>query len=265
MRIQRLLIQISSMVVFMLLWNGCQAIPKEKVEFASPGKSSAPSFALVELFTSEGCSSSPPADDLLAEIVAEFRARNQPVFALAFHVDYWNSLGWEDPFSTSAYSERQRRYAQVSDSRLVYTPQMIVNGKQEFVGSSRAKAYRSIKSALAQPAQITLTLGKSKTSHDRFLALDYEVSQALTDAVLHIALVEQGIVQQVPRGENAGRTLRHENVVRVLKTVSLNKTLQGQVLLPIPSSIVLENSSVIGYVQDSTTMRVLAAATLDWL
>ncbi|HEU4536787.1 MAG TPA: DUF1223 domain-containing protein, partial [Polyangiaceae bacterium] len=117
-------------------------------------------FALVELFTSEGCSSCPPADEALDELAVDAERRGLPVYALSFHVDYWNSLGWVDPFSTSAYTHRQEAYAGRAGSRGLYTPQMFVNGGEGFIGSDRGRARRDVDRALgaAPPAAPRLGL-----------------------------------------------------------------------------------------------------------
>ena len=229
-------------------------------ELADSGKipPAAQPFAVIELFTSEGCSSCPPADDLLAEIAAEARQKGQRIFPLAFHVDYWNDLGWPDPFSDRTYSPRQHEYAQVFDPSRVYTPQMVVNGADAFVGSDRDRAHRSIRAALSRPSPVALALKAVPVGSDT-LAVSYAVSGAPTDAVLNVALVERGLVTRVLRGENAGRTLRHENVVRVFRTVSLDSA-TGTLRLPIPPAVVRQNSSLVGYVQTPENMAVLGAA-----
>src|SRR5262245_48953789 len=112
-----------------------------------PGAASASGFAVVELFTSEGCSSCPPADRLLADL-----AKRPGVYALEFHVDYWNSLGWRDPYSAAAYSDRQRMYGDD-----IYTPQMVVNGTNLFVGSNRARAEAAIAAGLSAPPKVGLS------------------------------------------------------------------------------------------------------------
>ena len=230
---------------------------KEGPVFAGEHENSPASrpFAVVELFTSEGCSSCPPADDLLAEIAAEARQKGQRIFPLAFHVDYWNDLGWTDPFSDHAYSRRQHEYAQVFDPRRVYTPQMVVNGADAFVGSDRDRAHRSIRTALSRPSPVAVALKAAPVGSDT-LAVTYEVSGAPTDAILNIALIERGLVTRVPRGENAGRTLRHENVVRVFRTLPVGS---GTLRLPIPTAVVRQNSSLVGYVQNPQDMAVLGA------
>lgn len=208
------------------------------------GISAAEPFAVVELFTSEGCSSCPPADAVLNEL-----ARQPHVFALAFHVDYWNYLGWPDPFSNAKYTDRQRTY-----SRDIYTPQMIVNGTEIFVGSDRSRAQRVIAAALKRRAAVNLHLTW------RNGAVDYEVTGASPEDVLQLALVESGLVQKVPRGENAGRTLRHDNVVRAFVSVSLDKNATGSAKLPAPTG---NNSAIIGFVQQPASKAVLAATSVD--
>ena len=110
-----------------------------QADAAKGGEDAEPGFAVVELFTSEGCSSCPPADALLAEQVRDAREHGRPVYCLAFQVDYWNRLGWADPYSDAGFSRRQNDYAQAFQSDRVYTPQVVVNGTEEFVGSDRAQ------------------------------------------------------------------------------------------------------------------------------
>src|SRR5689334_14081460 len=110
---------------------------------AAPRRAAAQPFALVELFTSEGCSSCPPADRVLARLAAEARASGRRIFPLSFHVDYWNGLGWRDPWSTRTFTERQRNYARALGWR-TYTPQMVINGAEHFVGSDERHARESI-------------------------------------------------------------------------------------------------------------------------
>src|SRR5271167_1475342 len=135
-----------------LVWLSAHSLAQSS---GSPHQGGAP-CAVVELFTSEGCSSCPPADAALAEMAANARKSGAPVFALAFHVDYWNYLGWTDRFSDAAYTRRQSDYARAFNTDQVYTPQMIVNGVDQFVGSDRDAAKRAIDAALAKPAPATV-------------------------------------------------------------------------------------------------------------
>src|SRR5262249_22204116 len=123
------------------------------VLLAWPAWASASSgVAVVELFTSEGCSSCPPADDLLIEIARDARQAKRAVYPLAFHVDYWDDLGWKDPYGSGVYSKRQGDYVAAFGGEGPYTPEMVVNGRVGFVGSRREQARREIARALEQPA-----------------------------------------------------------------------------------------------------------------
>jgi hypothetical protein len=208
-------------------------------------------IAVIELFTSEGCSSCPPADRLLRDLAARNDAR---LFPLAFHVDYWNRLGWRDPFSDAAYSQRQRAYARAVGTGRVYTPQMIVNGQREFVGSRRGEAERAIQQTLDVPVAATVDL--RTILEGRAVSVDYAVANAPDDAVLHLALVQCEAEQDVARGENAGRTLRHANVVRAFETVPAKA---GRQVLALPDGMTAMNAAVVGYAQDPATMKIVAA------
>jgi hypothetical protein len=238
---------------------------------ASPGRAEEPSareqtgrgVAVVELFTSEGCSSCPPADELLSEMVKDTEGHNQRVFCLAFHVDYWNRLGWADPNSDVAFSRRQQDYASALKLNQVYTPQMVVNGSTELVGSDRKLARQAIERALRQPTRATVKVRQETRKDTGSLLLAYEVGQAARGNVLNLAVVERGLVSKVKRGENGGRTLRHENVVRVFKTIRLDEGSNGIVELKLPADLVLKNSSAIAYIQDSNTWAVLGASAIE--
>jgi hypothetical protein len=235
-----------------------------------PSKAAAANgVAVVELFTSEGCSSCPPADELLAKFVASSRAKDGPdsarrVYALAFHVDYWDGLGWRDRFSDAAFSERQRHYANAANSDRIYTPQMIVNGTTEFVGSDAAAAKRAVAAAQARPADVAVKLTATVSNPRNAVAVEYDlddVSRLPEGAVLNVALVERGLETAVKNGENGGRTLKHDNVVRWFTTVAPKK--HDVVSVPLPDHLRRENASVIAYVQQKGPGRVLGAAALD--
>ncbi len=235
---------------------------KEKEVQANSEETGTP-VAVVELFTSEGCSNCPPADDLLGEIVTDAQKRQQRVYCLSFHVDYWNHLGWRDPYSDAAFSRRQQGYAKVFKSDQVYTPQMVVNGSTEFVGSDRARARKHIDTALKQPARARVKVNQEEKKAPNALVIGYEVSQAPRGSILNVAVVERGLASQVKRGENGGRTLRHQNVVRAFQTIRLGDTEKGTVQLQLPADLVSKNSSVIAYVQDSDTWAVFGATAIE--
>lgn len=240
-----------------LVAAGCDAAaaPNDRAGAPAPAADKT-GFAVVELFTSEGCSSCPPADKLLADLAAEARRAGKPIYFLAFHVDYWNNLGWTDPFSDAAYSQRQRDCAAAFKTDSIYTPQMIVNGRTEFVGSDRATATRAIQAALAKPAACAIDLKSTFDAKSKTVTIDYKINNAPANSKLNLALVESGLSTNVPRGENAGRTLPHSKVVRAFKTVDVPAGGAGRIPLPIGPTMNLDQAEVVAYVQsiDRTTL-----------
>jgi len=220
-------------------------------------RGAAPPAVVVELFTSEGCSSCPPADAILRRIATDMAGRG--VVALSFHVDYWNGLGWPDPFSAPAYTTRQEAYARALGGSGLYTPEMVVGGRDAFVGSDQSHALASIEKALARPPAASITL-EASVEAGRTVAASYVVRGAGTGALLHVAIAERGIVSHVARGENAGRTLQHENVVRAFQTLRLPSTLRGRVRIELPASADLRRSMLAAFVQEPSSMEILGAA-----
>lgn len=219
-------------------------------------------FAVVELFTSEGCSSCPPADKLLRKIINDAGKNQQNIYGLGFHVSYWNQLGWRDKFSDEAFTERQKKYAKVLPNTQVYTPQMIVNGVDVFVGSNTEEAEEAIYKALSQKASASIRLyGDLETASD-LIQLKYDIQGADAGQILNVALIEQNLANYVSSGENKGYILRHDNVVRSFKSITLSGNGFGEIDLLLPENIHLDNVAVIAYLQDAETMRVLGATSL---
>ena len=210
--------------VAVLLATACGPAAAERAAADDPPAAAAPAATepgapvLLELFTSQGCSSCPPADRLLSELAADAALAGE-VVALAFHVDYWNYIGWADPFSSERWSQRQRRYAEVLEDGRVYTPQLVVNGRRHLVGSRRGDVLRAVREARSRPpaARLDLAVGEAAGG-----TLPVEVAaRLLRDAgegplVLWVALWQDGLVTPVSRGENADRVLRDDRVVRRL-------------------------------------------------
>jgi len=173
---------------------------------------------VVELFTSEGCSSCPPADELLGQLGKD-SANGVAVIPLGFHVDYWNFQGWTDRFSSVAYSRRQEKYAEGFRISGPYTPQMVVDGSAEFVGSDGSRAREAIGRAAAVPAPATIDLGMA--APDKLQVSVQDSSSRSGDVML--AITEDNLSSTVKAGENDGRVLRHSAVVRDLRVIgSLN-------------------------------------------
>ena len=222
------------------------------------------SFAVVELFTSEGCYSCPPADRLVTQLIETANENDQRIFPLSFHVDYWDYLGWKDAYSSAAFSERQRRYAFTWRSNRVYTPQMVVNGEHEFVGSDASKAERYITDALASDAQLKIDLAPVLDEANNNIKVDAVLSDMKNDLVLNFAIVERNLVREIGHGENGGKTLHHDNVARSFFTAKARDYKVGTELR-YPKDIKLENASLIVYAQDSKSMKVYGASAYDFV
>lgn len=216
------------------------------VVFASFVVNAQNGIAVVELYTSQGCSSCPSADKLLGELIDQSSNEGRQIIGLSFHVDYWNYIGWKDPYSSNFFSQRQRNYSKGISSHQVYTPQMIVNGSSEFVGSNREQAEKIIQLALRQQPQYRLVI-EDVTIANKTINLAYRVDKEPGDHWLNIALVERHLENYVPRGENKGRTLKHDNVVKTFQTLTLRKSGRLQISLKDEK---IENCSVVLYIQN---------------
>jgi hypothetical protein len=188
-----------------------------------PNPSASRTPVLVELFTSEGCSDCPPADALLEKLDRSESLNNVEVIALSEHVDYWNDIGWKDPYSSREYSLRQGAYGRQFGLGSVYTPQMVVDGRAQFVGSSERDAVRAIESA-SKVEKIPLRLSSIRFEGADRVGLHVEAgpspsSSSGGNAEVLLAVADDSDVSSVTRGENAGRTLKHVAVVRTLVSV----------------------------------------------
>ena len=212
-------------------------------------------FAVVELFTSEGCSSCPPADDILRGL-----AERENVMALSFHVTYWNRLGWADPFSKAEFDERQYNYGTHFQLNGVYTPQVVINGTAEMVGSQGNKIEKELAKTSAEAQDFKIEL--SKNIIDKKLIINYKFDKTVENKLLNLALVERNITTKVLRGENGGRTLKHDNVVRLFKTVKIGSTREGDENIILQDDFQLKDCAIIAYVQDAKTLKIVAASKL---
>jgi hypothetical protein len=210
-------------------------------------------FAVVELFTSEGCSSCPPADKLLAKIQEENAGK--PVYILAFHVDYWNHQGWRDVFSQREFTKRQYQYASWLNLETVYTPQVVVNGKHELIGSQEETLKRALNTELqsAIPAQ----LNAEAQIEGNKLKLTYQATNP-RGTVLQVALVQKVAHTMVKRGENAGRLLPHVQIVRHIQGFTAGTS--GNVAVNLPEGFNPSEWEVITFLQNTETGAISAAS-----
>lgn len=218
---------------------------------------------LVELFTSEGCSSCPPADKALAFLQREQPVPQAEIITLAFHVDYWNYLGWKDEFSSAEFSKRQEDYGKKFKTDSIYTPQMIVDGQTEFVGNNSGKAVNSVMEAAKSPkAKIELTLNENN------LKINISEISKAENATVFAVIAEDNLSTNIKRGENSGRVLEHTSVVRELKNVGTvqgeNSTFSAESVLQIQSNWKKENVKIIVFVQENESRKILGVNQLRY-
>ena len=224
---------------------------------------------IVELFTSQGCSSCPPADAILRSF-----ERNQPVadvviVPLSEHVDYWNRLGWRDPFSSPRFSARQRAYGAALDLPGLYTPMMVVDGRTVLVGSDRDSAQRAIEEAGAHP-KTTVHLDVDTIETSRVIDVAMSVGEPVPNSgravEIWLAVTEAGLVTDVMAGENMFRRLRHTGVVRHLERVATMAFADPLPTAPVTRRVQLDDAwdrsrlRVVVFLQDSATSAIVGAA-----
>ncbi len=224
---------------------------KKHHSFNTTGKG----FAVVELFTSEGCSSCPAADAAIAELLSK---QLKDVYILSYHVDYWNRLGWKDEFSQQEFSARQQQYSKYLLLEGVYTPQVIVNGTAEFVGSNRSQLNNAVNNGVnnGSPSNIQISgIRKGNTAIVSYIIIGNG------SLLLNTAIVRPEAVTKVKRGENGGRTLHHVNIVSNLKVVEVKGS--GKITLEIPIHLIEKPLKIIAYTQAKQSFKVLGAAEIN--
>jgi hypothetical protein len=257
------------------------------LDWATSGKNDVPVVAkapeagatpvLVELFTSEGCSSCPPADALLGRLGKTQPVAGAEIIALEEHVDYWDRLGWKDPFSSEAATDRQNDFGDAFGGAQIYTPQMIVDGRTQFVGSSNSDALRAIRAASQghKPA-VQLSWEKDDTLAIRVDALNADPLNPDTSKIatprdsrqVFLVVAENMLHSDVRRGENAGRALEHNGVVRQLLPVGKIDAPSA----PFSSTVAVHaardwnhaNLRAVVFVQERRSRHIVAAAAIPF-
>jgi hypothetical protein len=230
---------------------------------------------LVELFTSEGCSSCPPADQVLSRLDKERSISGATIIALSQHVDYWNQLGWRDPYSSAQFSARQSSYAGAFGRKGAYTPRMIVDGRWEFVGSNIAKAHEAIMQAAQLPkAKIQIGFAPNTGVSSGMIQLTVRIGNVPTIAIgdtaeVFMAIAESDLNSSVASGENAGRNLRHTAVVRKLIVIGSISETKGEVaftarpFVDIADNWRRDKLRVVVFVQERSSRHVIGAAMVE--
>lgn len=217
-------------------------------------------LTVVELFTSQGCSSCPPADDFLAEL-----ADRPDILALSLHVDYWDYLGWQDVYAMPAFTRRQVAYGEAASARSVYTPQMVVQGQARLVGSHRDQAIAAIRAIAAQPRAAEITLTRRED------ALEVKVTPLADPApagVIWFVPFHSPAPLLIDRGENAGREIAYRNVARSwMKLGKWDGRGEATFSAPVPADATEETGAGAGVaviLQERGVGPVIAAARLDY-
>jgi len=215
-------------------------------------------FVVLELFTSEGCSSCPPAEELLEKINKE--SNGKPVYVLGYHVDYFDNLGWKDVYGSAEYTKRQQRYSAWLNSQ-VYTPQLVINGVKEVVGSNE----RDVRDAFEEQLQVkhTAALKLSTYPQEGEIRVHFQTAKSQGRDEVVLALVQKNGSTNVRRGENAGRMLSHVQIVRALTRESLGELKSGEVVMKIPHTDSPAKWEIIGMIQNKTTGVISAADKSD--
>ena len=210
---------------------------------------------VLELFTSQGCSSCPPADVLLKQIKNKFP---NDVIALSYHVDYWDYIGWKDPFSNQAHAKKQREYGRKFDQRSIYTPQLVINGKEHFVGSNSSILYSKIKEYSIGNRENPVELCGVELSNGT-ISFSYNTIENINDKWLRAVLVINERETQVKRGENKNRTLRNSNIVVAEKMIELNNY-DRESFISIPDLVKNTDDLILVVILEAQNHDILGAA-----
>lgn len=211
--------------------------------------------AVIELFTSEGCSSCPSADATLARIAKNAERSGARIFTLELHVDYWDYLGWRDPFDDRRFSSRQAGYESLTGS--TYTPQAVVNGKSQAVGSDESRLNELIEQALSTPAPTRLTLTAEWDDGNLLVHCEGDAAQTQT---LNLFMLQNSAESAVARGENAGERLQHRNIARAFDTRAvLAGHFQATWRAPLPAGMSRSGVSALAFTEHGHQKGVTGA------
>ncbi len=230
---------------------------------ASAASNGAKTAVVLELFTSEGCSSCPPADRLLQSLDEKQPFSGAMLVVLSEHVDYWNGDGWVDPYSSKLFSARQQSYAQHFGLDSVYTPEIVIDGQQETVGGN-AVAIRSAVAEAARNQKVALTLADTvrQGNQIKFHLTSADLPAAQGPVTVWVALAENRVRSNVAGGENGGRSLSHVAVVRALASVGTVKggsSFSKDVTIPMPSGLGSNGFRIVAFLQNERSHKILGA------
>ena len=226
-------------------------------EFTTVKTDDGKNIIVLELFTSQGCSSCPPADKLLGTYTTQ-----KNIIPLSFHVDYWDRLGWKDAFSSHDFSKRQYKYAASLKSK-IFTPQIVINGETQLIGSESQKISSVINKLLQQQSAARIEIQKPEVTGEK-IKIRFKVSGRIANSSLNIAFIEMKTVTVIGAGENHGATLTGYNVVRDFNTIDIIKEGQNSLTLNIPSSLQKGNRQLVLFLQQKKYNKIIAAGKTEF-
>jgi hypothetical protein len=216
---------------------------------------------VIELFTSQGCSSCPSADRLLSQTIFEAAKQHKKIYALSFHVDYWNRLGWADPFSNKRFSERQANYVDVFNINGAYTPQMVVNGGYQFTGSDKSALNKYIAATQNTRAIIHFKTLEATHKENNSIEIKYALEGDVKACKINVALVSAKEKTFIQRGENEGVTLTNENVV--CGFITQKAMVEDVVFIDTKNINTKSKMAVIAYIQEQNNYTIIGAASVS--
>ena len=218
-------------------------------------------FAVVELFTSEGCESCPAGDKILSQLSTEAKQTGKSIYFLEYHVDYWNKGGWKDPFSKNQFTFRQENYSRVLPGKEMYTPQVVINGQTELSANNLSLAKAAIEKARNQTPLLNLTFHVDSLRRDTAF-VSYTCSRQDKNYVLRFVLSENNVSSKVTGGQHTGKLLVHDHVVRILFSVN-NPAQHGQAAVPLKEFKADADFTWTAFVQHKQSMRILGASRVQ--
>jgi hypothetical protein len=217
---------------------------------------------LVELFSSEGCSSCPLADAFLQEMMALADSNKLPVFFLDYHVDIWNKSGWVDSFSDTSFSRRQREYMVKNKQQALFTPMIFVNGRGALPGSAKKEVGKLVNENMYAEPTTLLSTRAGYVQATNTLILNYEITGKTDSCNLNLVLAYREVKSEITGGENKGQTLTHHHTVKDWKWFPIHSSKKGKIEMALPSDVKLSDLILISFVQHEPTWKVYATDQL---
>ncbi|MES2780493.1 MAG: DUF1223 domain-containing protein [Bacteroidota bacterium] len=217
---------------------------------------------LVELFSSEGCSSCPLADAFLKEMMGLADSNQVPIFFLDYHVDIWNQSGWVDKFSDTSFSRRQREYMVKTKQQALFTPMMFVNGGGALPGSAKKEVGQLINKNMNAEPQTQLMTRAGYVAASNTLILNYEIVGKMDSCNLNLVLAYKEVKSDITGGENKGQLLTHHHTVKKWKWFPIDPSKKGKIEMELPYDVKLSDLMLISFVQQEATWKVLATDQL---